>query len=83
MVIGKIDCQLKRARIHLITSEQKGSRLAIEKGVLQNSLATKKYETLFPVINCAQIVPVKVKFFQTDPNKTKNDFQKRNRINVL
>ena len=47
------------------------------------SLLARKYETLFPDEDCAQIVPVKVKFFQTDPNETKNDFQKRNRINVL
>jgi hypothetical protein len=33
-----------------------------------------KYETLFPAKNCAQIVPVKVKFFQIFPNETKNDF---------
>jgi hypothetical protein len=38
------------------------------------SMATKKYETLFPAKNCAQIVPVKVKFFQFFPNETKNDF---------
>ena len=47
------------------------------------SQLARKYETLFPDEDCAQIVPVKVKFFQTDPNETKNDFQNRNRINML
>jgi hypothetical protein len=40
------------------------------------SLLARKYETLFPDEDCAQIVPVKVKFFQTDPNGTKNDLKK-------
>jgi hypothetical protein len=33
--------------------------------------------------DCAQIVPVKVKYFQTVPNKTKNTLKNRNRINFL
>jgi hypothetical protein len=33
-----------------------------------------KYETLFLAKNCAQIVPVKVKFFQIKSNEAKNDF---------
>jgi len=33
--------------------------------------------------NCAQIVPVKVKFFQIFPNETKNAFKNRNLINKL
>jgi hypothetical protein len=33
--------------------------------------------------NCAQIVPVKVKYFQTVPNETKNTFKILNRINHL
>jgi hypothetical protein len=31
--------------------------------------------------NCAQIVPVKVKYFQTVPNETKNTMKNWNRIN--
>jgi hypothetical protein len=34
-------------------------------------------------LNCAQIVPVKVKYFQTFPNETKNWLKKLNRINWL
>jgi hypothetical protein len=34
-------------------------------------------------LNCAQIVPVKVKYFQTIPNETKNSLKNWNRINYL
>ena len=34
-------------------------------------------------LNCAQIVPVKVKYFQTFPNETKNSLKNYNRINCL
>ena len=33
--------------------------------------------------DCAQIVPVKVKYFQTVPNETKSKFENWNRINML
>jgi hypothetical protein len=33
--------------------------------------------------NCAQIVPVKVKYFQMVPNETKSKLKNRNRINML
>jgi hypothetical protein len=33
--------------------------------------------------NCARIVPVKVKVFQTFPNETKNSLKKCNRIKRL
>jgi len=36
-----------------------------------------------PLLNCAQIVPVKVKYFQTVPNETKNSFKIINRISLL
>ena len=36
-----------------------------------------------PKQNCAQIVPVKVKYFQMVPNETKNTMKNLNRINCL
>ncbi len=36
-----------------------------------------------PLLKCAQIVPVKVKYFQTVPNETKNKMKNWNRINWL
>jgi hypothetical protein len=34
-------------------------------------------------LNCAQIVPVKVKYFQTFPNETKNTGRITHRFNML
>jgi len=34
-------------------------------------------------LNCAQIVPVKVKYFQMVPSETKNSLKNWNRINCL
>jgi len=36
-----------------------------------------------PLLKCAQIVPVKVKYFQMVPNETKSKLKKWNRINYL
>ena len=36
-----------------------------------------------PLLKCAQIVPVKVKYFQMVPNETKNRMKNLNRINCL
>ena len=53
------------------------------------SIATKTFriarcpDLLSNLAECAQIVPVKVKYFQTVPNETKNTMKNWNRINCL
>ena len=52
-------------------------------------ILTKNRENVFfltpfmHLLDCAQIVPIKVKYFQIVPNETKNQSKKLNRINWL
>jgi hypothetical protein len=57
------------------------SMVPLDMRILDKKL--KRIEYGINRVNCAQIVPVKVKYFQTVPNETKSWLKKLNRINWL